>query len=82
MAGVGALQGQPRFVTHIDDGAIAALTRYYEKVFPPSGQKGMAMLDMCSSWVSHYPKDFSAGRISGCSPPPSHMNACSFMLST
>jgi SAM-dependent methyltransferase len=57
--------GQPRFVTHIDDGAIAALTKYYEKVLPPSGNKDVAILDMCSSWISHYPKGYTAGRISG-----------------
>lgn len=42
---------QPRFVTHIDDPAIAALTKYYSKVFPPSNTPGVNILDMCSSWV-------------------------------
>lgn len=42
----------PRFVTHIDDPAIAALTKYYSQVFPPSNTPGIAILDMCSSWVS------------------------------
>jgi len=41
----------PRFVTHIDDPAIAALTKYYSKVFPPSNTPGVSILDMCSSWV-------------------------------
>ena len=41
----------PRFVTHIDDPAIAALTKYYSKVFPPSNTPGICILDMCSSWV-------------------------------
>ncbi|KVI12184.1 Methyltransferase type 11 [Cynara cardunculus var. scolymus] len=41
----------PRFVTHIDDPAIAALTKYYKEVFPPSNTPGVALLDMCSSWV-------------------------------
>lgn len=40
----------PRFVTHIDDPAIAALTKYYSKVFPPSNTPGVSILDMCSSW--------------------------------
>ncbi|KAM1155645.1 hypothetical protein ACFX2B_026270 [Malus domestica] len=39
----------PRFVTHIDDPAIAALTKYYSKVFPPSNTAGVSLLDMCSS---------------------------------
>lgn len=42
----------PRFVTHIDDPAIAALTKFYSEVFPPSNTPGVSMLDMCSSWVS------------------------------
>ncbi|KAK3281860.1 hypothetical protein CYMTET_10369 [Cymbomonas tetramitiformis] len=56
---------EPRFVTHIDDAAIAALTAYYAKVFPESGQSDTALLDVCSSWISHYPEGFAAGRISG-----------------
>lgn len=55
----------PRFVTHIDDNAIKSLTDYYAKVFPPSGNKDVAILDICSSWVSHYPKGYTAGKISG-----------------
>jgi SAM-dependent methyltransferase len=54
----------PRFVTHIDDAAIAALTKYYAEVFPPSGS-GAALLDVCSSWISHYPKGYQAGRVVG-----------------
>ncbi|PRW60359.1 ubiquinone menaquinone biosynthesis methyltransferase [Chlorella sorokiniana] len=56
---------QPRFVTHIDDGAIRALTKYYAEVFPASGSKDAALLDMCSSWISHYPEGYTAGRIAG-----------------
>ncbi|GLC34384.1 hypothetical protein PLESTB_000734600 [Pleodorina starrii] len=56
---------QPRFVTHIDDNAINALTRFYGDVFPPSGSQSAAVLDICSSWVSHYPKGFTAGRVAG-----------------
>ena len=67
---VGDAQGQPRFVTHIDDGAIGALTKYYEKAFPASGQKDVAILDMCSSWISHFPQGYSAGRITGCGAHP------------
>ncbi|KXT14729.1 hypothetical protein AC579_6369 [Pseudocercospora musae] len=42
----------PRFVTHIDDAAIATLRQYYDTVLPRKGK----ILDFCSSWVSHYPK--------------------------
>ncbi|XP_051131663.1 uncharacterized protein LOC127251817 [Andrographis paniculata] len=55
----------PRFVTHIDDPAIAALTKYYSEVFPPSNTPGVALLDMCSSWVSHYPKGYRQSKIVG-----------------
>jgi len=39
----------PRFVTHIDDGAIAAVGALYEEL----GLTG-DVLDLCSSWVSHF----------------------------
>ncbi|XP_044463702.1 uncharacterized protein LOC123194530 isoform X2 [Mangifera indica] len=55
----------PRFVTHIDDPAIAALTKYYSQVFPPSNTPGIRILDMCSSWVSHYPPGYKQDRIVG-----------------
>lgn len=55
---------EPRFVTHIDDMAIKALTEFYQESFPPSGT-GAAILDMCSSWISHYPNGYEAARISG-----------------
>ena len=42
----------PKLVYHIDEGAVAALTRYYDTHVPD----GSAILDICSSWVSHYPR--------------------------
>ena len=42
----------PRFVTHIDDNAISLLREYYSRNLPSSGR----ILDLCSSWVSHFPK--------------------------
>jgi len=39
----------PRFVTHIDDGAIEAVGALYEEL----GLTG-EVLDLCSSWVSHF----------------------------
>lgn len=41
----------PRFVTHIDDLAIASLRSYYATVLPTKGR----ILDFCSSWISHFP---------------------------
>ncbi|TYJ29583.1 hypothetical protein E1A91_A06G077800v1 [Gossypium mustelinum] len=55
----------PRFVTHIDVAAIAALTKYYSEVFPPSNTPGVSILDMCSSWVSHFPKGYKQERVVG-----------------
>ncbi|KAE9585674.1 hypothetical protein Lal_00009892 [Lupinus albus] len=55
----------PRFVTHIDDPAIAALTKYYSTVFPPSNTVGVSILDMCSSWVSHFPSGYKQERVVG-----------------
>ncbi|XP_031093941.1 LOW QUALITY PROTEIN: uncharacterized protein LOC115998498 [Ipomoea triloba] len=55
----------PRFVTHIDDPAIAALTRYYSEALPPANTPGVAILDICSSWVSHYPAGYKQEKIVG-----------------
>ncbi len=52
---------QPRFVTHIDEGAIAAVTQLYRDYFPPGG----AILDLMSSWVSHLPPEASYRRVVG-----------------
>ena len=41
----------PRLVTHIDEGAIAALTDYYASQL----NAGARILDLMSSWVSHLP---------------------------
>jgi hypothetical protein len=43
----------PRLVTHIDDGAIAAVTQLYRELFPPDGE----ILDLMSSWISHLPPE-------------------------
>ena len=41
--------GPPRLVTHIDDGAIAAVGELYDEL----GLTG-DVLDLCSSWISHF----------------------------
>jgi len=51
----------PRLVYHIDDAAVGALTAYYTENI----QDGEDVLDICSSWVSHYPKDFKGGNVIG-----------------
>lgn len=44
----------PRLVYHIDEPAVASLTQYYRKNIPAKSD----ILDICSSWVSHYPLEF------------------------
>ncbi len=51
----------PRLVTHIDEGAVAALTDRYRQLLPPGG----AVLDLMSSWVSHLPDDVRYGEVVG-----------------
>jgi SAM-dependent methyltransferase len=52
---------QPRFVTHIDDRAIAAVTQLYREFF----SEGSAILDLMSSWVSHLPPEIVYARVVG-----------------
>ena len=56
----------PRFVTHIDDRAISALTAFYREEMAvvalrkqnSTGSSGdVDVLDLCSSWISHLPDD-------------------------
>ncbi len=56
-----AFYSQPRFVTHIDERAIAAVTQLYREFFPSGG----AILDLMSSWVSHLPPDVTYSRVAG-----------------
>jgi SAM-dependent methyltransferase len=51
----------PRFVEHLDDAAIAAVTDLYRQTFPPDG----AILDLMSSWVSHLPPEACYRRVVG-----------------
>ncbi len=52
---------EPRFVTHIDEGAIAAVTALYRELFPPGG----VVLDLMSSWVSHLPDEVRYAEVIG-----------------
>jgi len=51
----------PRFVTHIDDATIAALTALYRESIPA----GARVLDLMSSWVSHLPPDVPYASVAG-----------------
>lgn len=50
-----------RLVTHIDEGATAALTDFYRTQLPVGGR----VLDLMSSWVSHLPDDAEYAEIIG-----------------
>ena len=52
---------QPRLVAHIDDAAIGALREHYSKFLPKEGR----LLDLMSSWISHYPDDLESQRVAG-----------------
>lgn len=52
---------EPRFVTHIDDATIGALTDYYREIL----FTGADVLDLMSSWVSHLPAQPVLGRVAG-----------------
>ena len=52
---------QPRFVTHIDEATIEALTQVYRERLPEDGR----ILDLMSSWVSHLPEEARYARVAG-----------------
>ena len=61
----------PRFVTHIDEGAIAAVTQLYRDYFQPATD----LLDLMSSWVSHLPPDILYRRVVGLGMNEQELNA-------
>ena len=52
---------QPRLVVHIDDGAIAAVAAAFRRRIPPHA----AILDLMSSWRSHWPAGHPKTRLTG-----------------
>ncbi|MEJ0064710.1 MAG: methyltransferase domain-containing protein [Caulobacteraceae bacterium] len=56
-----AFYAEARLTTHIDDGAIAALTDYYRRALPAGG----VVLDLMSSCVSHLPDEVAYGEVIG-----------------
>lgn len=56
-----AFYRQPRFVTHIDDQAIAVVTKIYRDYFPAEG----VLLDLMSSWISHLPEEVNYKEVIG-----------------
>lgn len=55
----------PRFVTHIDDGAISSLTEFYKEEFTSINKETLDVLDLCSSWISHLPEGVTYGKVVG-----------------
>src|SRR5215468_4578419 len=51
----------PRMATHIDEGAIRAVTQLYRERLPAGGD----VLDLMSSWVSHLPPEITYRRVVG-----------------
>jgi SAM-dependent methyltransferase len=56
-----AFYAEARMETHIDDGAIAALTDFYRSALPAGG----VILDLMSSWISHLPPEIAYGEVIG-----------------
>jgi len=56
-----AFYAPPRLVTHIDEAAVAALSRRYRDLLPEDGR----ILDLMSSWVSHLPADRTYAEVVG-----------------
>ncbi len=52
---------QPRKVVHIDDGAIAAASRLFREMVPADS----VVLDLMSSWRSHWPEGHPKARMVG-----------------
>ena len=50
-----------RLVTHIDAGAIEAVTALYRELLPSGGE----ILDLMSSWVSHLPAEMAFASVTG-----------------
>ena len=52
---------QPRLVVHIDEQAIAAVERVFRELIPPNS----VILDLMSSWRSHWPQGHPKQRLIG-----------------
>lgn len=51
----------PRFVTHVDNNFISALTNLYREILSPE----MEILDLMSSWISHLPEEIKYKKVVG-----------------
>lgn len=55
-----AMYAEPRFVNHLDEASLARLRGAYHACFE-AVPRGFSVLDLCSSWTSHYPQELLAG---------------------
>lgn len=51
-----AMYSEPRFVNHLDESSLERLQGVYRSILS-TGKPGFAVLDLCSSWVSHFPQE-------------------------
>jgi len=63
---------EPKLVYHIDEPAVRATTAFYGSLFKEVAERRygsdsakLDVLDLCSSWVSHYPPSVAFGRAAG-----------------
>merc|ERR1719203_1690490 len=54
------MYSQPRLVNHLDDVSLARLREVYRSLFQASAP-GFSVLDLCSSWTSHFPQECLEG---------------------
>lgn len=55
-----SMYSEPRLVNHLDEASLARLMEVYRGVFH-AAPAGFSVLDLCSSWVSHYPEELLEG---------------------
>lgn len=78
---------EPRFVNHIDDNAIECLKKFYWEEFKDSYKgRPLDILDLCSSWTSHFPHadghPFEYGRVVGLGMNHEELDANDFLTET
>lgn len=54
------MYAEPRLVNHLDDESLARLTEAYRSFFQ-AAKTGFSVLDLCSSWTSHFPEETLEG---------------------
>jgi SAM-dependent methyltransferase len=56
-----AMYAAPRFVEHLDQVSLDRLTEAYRSIFAVLPAGDFSVLDLCSSWNSHYPRELMTG---------------------